>query len=101
MHEHEVIWDQVRKALLDARHDLPDPRGHTESAAVPVGTLSGTLVEFEEFLDHDELELAWDALATVAERMNASRQCWQKLTQAAGLMNLGNKESWSAAKGQE
>jgi hypothetical protein len=44
------------------------------------------------------LELAWDALAGVADRVNAPASCWRKLAQAASLMQLPAKETAAALK---
>lgn len=86
-----ATWDEVKQLLRQARDGLqavgPDPAG-----PVPVGPLIGTLDEFEEFLEHDELELAWDALAAVAERVSAPAACWRRLARAAGIMGLVAKE---------
>jgi hypothetical protein len=56
------------------------------------------LDEFEEFLAHNEWELAWDALAAVAERAGASPNCWHKFAQAASLMELPDKEATAAKR---
>jgi hypothetical protein len=58
----------------------------------------GTLDEFQEFLDHNELELAWDALWEVAERTNAPAACWNNLARAAHLMQIPNKEKAAAQR---
>jgi hypothetical protein len=68
------------------------------AAQVPAGLLRGTLAEFEEFLSHNELELAWDTLADVASRSNAPAAFWQKLMRAAALMQLPEKEKDAARR---
>src|SRR5438128_5556630 len=95
MNPHAATWTTVEKLLRDARTCLP-PKAI--EAKAPVGLLTGTLDEFEEFLSHNELELAWDALAAVAERTQASASCWRKLAQAASLMELADKEALAAQR---
>ena len=85
-------WNEIRNLLREARDCLPPEQRPPGSAPVPVGLLSGTLDEFEEFLEHNELELAWDALAEVAGRVNAPPPCWRRLAHAARLMQLPAKE---------
>jgi hypothetical protein len=84
-----ATWDETRKLLREAREGLAggDAGGHS----VPTGPLAGTLDEFEEFLEHNELELAWDALASVAAQRAAPPTVWQKLARAADLMQLHSK----------
>jgi hypothetical protein len=84
-------WEEIRRLLMEARAALPPGRGDQPASAVPNGLLVGTLDEFDEFLEHNELELAWDALAEVAERCSAPKECWGKLARAADLMQLPDK----------
>jgi hypothetical protein len=83
-------WAEVEILLRDA-HSLLPSKG--SGAAVPVGLLTGTRDEFDEFLAHNELELAWDALAEVASQESALPDCWNKLAEAAALMQLPEKEA--------
>jgi hypothetical protein len=91
-----TTWDEIRKLLRGARDGLAPQQRAQGAAPVPVGPLSGTLDEFEEFLDHNELELAWDALAEIAGATNAPPACWGKLAQAARLMQLPAKADEAA-----
>jgi hypothetical protein len=91
-------WHQIAALLRQASDCLHPQRGKPQGAAVPVGLLSGTLDECEEFLAHNELELAWDALFAVAEREGAPTDCWHKLAQAAGLMQLADKANLVAQR---
>jgi hypothetical protein len=84
-----AIWDETRKLLREAREALAGSEPSVSS--VPAGALAGTLDEFEEFLEHNELELAWDALAAVAGQRDAPRTVWQKLARAADLMQIPSK----------
>jgi hypothetical protein len=92
MNERATNWEHVSQLLREARDCMPAAGAGASAAPAKVGTLMGTLGEFEEFLEHNELELAWDALAAVAERLDAPYPCWQKLARAAALMQLSEKE---------
>jgi hypothetical protein len=87
------LWNEIVDVLHEARRQLPPEVDRREFGAASIGLLSGTLQVFEEFLEHNELELAWDALVAVAERQKASASCWRILSQAAGLMQLPAKEA--------
>jgi hypothetical protein len=93
--------DEIRKLLREARSFLTPESGERPSSPVPLGPLKGTLEEFDEFLEHNELELAWDALADSAARSEATAECWHKLAQAAKLMRLPAKESLAAQRTQK
>jgi hypothetical protein len=92
----QALWAEITKLLRDARQQLPLERDASKSSAVPVGLLTGTLDEFEEFLTHNELELAWDALSQVAGRIDTPAACWDKLARAARLLQLAEKEKEAA-----
>src|SRR5439155_20319077 len=89
MNPHSATWAAAEKLLRDARACLP-PK--VNAAKSPVGVLTGKLDEFDEFLAHNELELAWDALAEVAHRESAPPDCWEKLAQAAAALELSEME---------
>jgi len=72
--------------------------GAQHSGTGPVRLLAGTLDEFQEFLDHNKHELAWEEMAEVDERSNATPACWSKLAQAARLMQLPAKEEAAARR---
>jgi hypothetical protein len=91
-------WNEIARLLREARDCLSPQHSGPGDSAVPIGLLTGTLDEFEEFLAHNELELAWDALLAVAERNGAPTLCWHKLAQAAGLMQLPGKEAIAAQR---
>lgn len=67
-------WTLTARALSEA-----------ERAA---GLPSARLVEFREYLDNNELELAWDALASLVESNDRSALAWFHLAHAARLMDL-------------
>lgn len=88
--------DAVASALERARREV---RVVAEAPApVPVGFLHGTLDEFREFLEQDEFDLAWDALAAVAERNGAPAVAWEELAGAARLMSLADREAFARGK---
>jgi hypothetical protein len=90
MNTQTVNWAEIARLLREARTELSPGSGPTTT--IPDGPLRGSLEEFEEFLSHNELELAWDALAATAERAGASVGFWRRLARAAALMGLGEKQ---------
>jgi hypothetical protein len=83
-------WAEIARLLREARADLSSVSG--PAAGVPDGPLRGSLAEFAEFLDHNELELAWDSLAAIAERIAASVAFWRRMARAAALMQLRDRQ---------
>jgi len=67
----QARWDQVKELLREAHDLLPEASTARLPAPVSDGPVQGTLNEYVEFLEHNELELAWDALAAVAQRDGA------------------------------
>ena len=91
MSNYSEIWKQVNGLFRKVRTQLPDG-GVRQRQSVPDGRLMGTLDEFDEFLEHNELELAWDALADVGERCGAPSIFWVTMARAADLMKLPEKK---------
>jgi hypothetical protein len=90
---HTRDWEATRRLLREARDQIA-PQGEDQAPSpVPVGFLTEALKEFEKFLEHNELELAWDALAELAKRSNAPGECWSRLARAAHLMGLTPKRA--------
>lgn len=88
------LWSKVEKLLRDASSHLPK---------------DDQLRSFEESLEHNELELAWDVLAEVGEQTAKTRHAapadfWQKLGEAATLMHLPAKrreaDEWARKSAQ-
>jgi hypothetical protein len=48
----------------------------------------GSLAQYEEWLDHNELELALDELADLGWANRSPQEFWECLGQAAGNMGL-------------
>jgi hypothetical protein len=81
-------WKQIAELLESAAAALPDGSADTTEEGVRPGQIVGSLAEFREFLDHNELELAWDALAAVARESAAGSTVWFMLGRAASMMGL-------------
>ena len=73
------LWASIELDLTRARQTLPDVAGHHE-----------TVRAYQEFLDHNELELACDSLERYAEGHPVSQQFWSALRDAATKMGLAD-----------
>ncbi len=73
-------WTVTRSHLLSAAKRLP--------SQPIVGEDSGTLERYQEWLDHNELELALDDLADVGLSNRVSKDFWCELLAAAKNMGL-------------
>jgi hypothetical protein len=71
------LWKQIDADLRRARGTLP--REAANDSAV---------LEYEDFLDHNELELACGMLEDYAERHPVSREFWLALRDASVKMQL-------------
>lgn len=73
-------WKRTKAHLNDARTELPiDP---------VAGEEGGTASDFQEFLDHNELELSLDELEGMATANPTTTHFWFSLRAAASEMNL-------------
>ena len=79
-HQLTELWAEVSHLLSGARQLLPATSSSEEARAA--------LTQFAAYLDHNELELAWDALAEAADLESPSRGFWDLLAHAAGRMGL-------------
>jgi hypothetical protein len=93
----EQTWRRITALLTQAAAALPEG-GKSGRKSVDTGPLQGTLGEFREFLQHNEFELAWDALAEVAKREQAGAALWLPLVQAAALMKLAPQRKLASAE---
>lgn len=75
----QLHWRDVTNLLLAAFDELP-----------PSERVN---LEFQHFLDHNELELAWDSLADVGTRHESATAFWLNLAEAASKMGLHEKVS--------
>jgi hypothetical protein len=74
------VWGRPGAHLDRARAFLTDPQ-------------DDALVLFDEFRDHNELGLALDQMADIAEAQRAPRAVWKELSAAAGVMRLGEGDA--------
>jgi hypothetical protein len=71
------LWKLIEADLVRARKTLPDAAASDRAVQ-----------EYQEFLDHNELELACDMLEAYAEEHPVSREFWLALRDAATKMEL-------------
>ena len=71
------LWALIEADLYEARSTLPD-----DAASHPA------IRQYEEFLEHNELELACDMLEAYAEENRVSKEFWIALHDAAAKMRL-------------
>lgn len=62
------------------------------------GDLPETSIEFSEFMKEGEYELAWDALAQLAESQESPPTFWMRMADAAALMGLTRHENFALGK---
>ena len=75
-HDLERNWQITRHYLASARDVLGDT-GHV-----------GSIRDYQDYLDHNELEVAMDALGAAAKEHPARPEFWQIMAKAAGNMGL-------------
>lgn len=95
-------WAKVQHLLLYAENVLR--RGGDipyETAHLGDGGLRGTFQEFTEFLEHDEYELAMEALVALANRFGAEHEFWQAIDQVATMMEVPLPERQSRGESTE
>ena len=71
------LWALIKADLLRARNLLPNSCDDSPS-----------VLQYREFLEHNELELACDALEESAKDRSVSRDFWLALHDAASKMHL-------------
>lgn len=74
------LWTVIRADLADARNTLP-----TEAAS------HEAIAEYQNFLDHNELELACDMLEAYAKDQKVTKEFWLALRDAATRMELHDR----------
>jgi len=80
--ELEASWSRTREHLKNAFAQLP---------ALPVsGEESGSIQQYREWLDHNELELALDEQEMLGEANGVAQAFWEYLLQAATEMDLND-----------
>ena len=83
-------WDDTRRHLERARHLLP-PSTKPDSDG-------GSLTEFEEFLSHNELGLAFDELEMIGRGNHCPAEFWREMLAAAESMQLPEQAERCRAK---
>lgn len=76
VHKQSTSWARTKEALTEAKAALPAVAG-TEPLEL-----------FDNYLEHNELGLAFDVLAFVAAEAEAEEPCWQSLLSAVQEMRL-------------
>ena len=85
----QLHWLILSKLLQAAFEELPPTMHDTEpEESDPLVRLQG---EFQEFLDRNEFELAWDSLAELGTRLDSGTAFWLNLAEAASNMGLHEK----------
>ena len=74
------LWTLIRADLARARNTLPDQAASHEA-----------VVQYEEYLNHNELELACDRLEACAQGQKVSKEFWLALGDAAVRMQLPDR----------
>jgi hypothetical protein len=74
------LWGLIRADVARARNSLPN---HAASHKV--------IAQYQEFVNHNELELACDMLEAYAEEQEVGKEFWFSLRDAAARMNLPDR----------
>ncbi|MBR0721431.1 hypothetical protein [Bradyrhizobium manausense] len=87
MPDHQLIksWKITETLLERARHALPDSPAQHEHARVTL------LKQYQEFLAHNELELALDTIEELGHLLSAHGGFWRDLERAAENMGLSGR----------
>lgn len=97
MNAQQTHWEVIAGFLRQARDELQSAEtrgGESPSSGLP----DEAAAQFEMFLESNELELAWDALAAIADETTTARSVWEKLLLAAGLMSLAGQAHLAATR---
>lgn len=86
-------WATISTLLRDASRALP-----ARFIAAPTIDPAGAIAQFEEFLSHNELELAWDVLESIADGHADTAPVWFYLAEAANLMELSDHKERAIRK---
>jgi hypothetical protein len=73
-------WQVTRRHLDTARRQLPDE--------LPVLEEGGSIRDYEDYLSHNELELAFDELECIGHQTRCGEPFWAALLTAAENMAL-------------
>ncbi len=85
-----ALWNQVRERLSDAARLLPATcKSHDEG---------GSLSAYVDWLEQNELELAFDELEALGDVNDVCHEYWEHLSAAAHLMGLSAREARCRAR---
>jgi hypothetical protein len=82
LNDFSQLWASIETDLSCARNTLPH---NAES--------HGAILEYHDYIDHNELELACDALEAYADSHPVKKQFWLSLRDAAMKMQLPDHAS--------
>ena len=75
-----ILWERIRSDLTRARQKLPSNAAEHDA-----------IRQYDEFLNHNELELACDMLEFYAEKHSVGAEFWIALRDAAEKMELSDR----------
>ena len=94
MNVQQKTWGIVTDLLREARTELARaPAGSCERGT----TGQSRAAQFEMFIDANELELAWDTLADLANGFSSAR-FWEKMLISAALISLAPQANLAATR---
>jgi hypothetical protein len=79
------LWRLIKTDLVKARNTLPDGSASCD-----------TIRRYQEFLDHNELELACQMLVAYAEDHQVTKGFWLAVADAAKKMMLSDTRRYQA-----
>jgi hypothetical protein len=95
-------WNTVKNLLQSAYDDLSPARSAVAISDHGPTLLTGTAEEVVEFLQNNELELAWDALAEMGIHTKAAGpNFWLQLSMAAREMGRLDKAAETLERSQQ
>lgn len=92
MNQEELValWNQIRERLTDAARLLP--------ATCKSNDEGGSLGAYVEWLEQNELELAFDELEALGNVNDVCHEYWEHLSAAARIMGLSAREARCKAR---
>lgn len=83
-HSNQERWTKIREHLTNASRLIPVANSQDEDAG-------DDLEDFHEYLNNNELELAWDELYDANDLANSKDIYWREMAAAAKLMESANR----------
>lgn len=84
-HSNEERWKKIREHLTNASRLIPVSNKDDEDSG-------SYLEEFHEYLNNNELELAWDELYDLNDLSSSKDVYWREMALAAKLMESKSRE---------